>query len=268
MFAKRVPESARRPLAVVGLTALAGLTALIVLSNDPTTYERESSFAIRPSDTVPPAAVPDVVGTLSDPNNAVTETIVDILGSARLRNSAARAAGISPDSVAASGAEYSWLASRRTGSTIVDLRITGPGRTELAAMQAAASQQAPGLVESSYSVYRLESLNAPTSSTRVGSNTAQTVALAILLGALLGIGLIFAERKLRSSLEAETFERGSDGRGTAGGDVTGETDQLESTLRDSVGANASVRRVGNGRIEVAHPASRRERDRERARRKR
>src|SRR6266498_678254 len=75
---RRLPPPMWRVLAVVALAALAGLAALIVLSNNPTTYERDSSFAIRPSDTVPPGAVPDVVGTLSDPDNAVTETIVDI----------------------------------------------------------------------------------------------------------------------------------------------------------------------------------------------
>lgn len=255
-----------RVLGVVALAGLAGLAALIALSTEPTKYERESSFAIRPSDTVSPGAVPDVVGTLSDPDNAVTETIVDILGSARLRDSAARAAGISPDSVAASGADYSWLASRRPGSTIVDLRITGPGRTELGALQAAASRQAPSLVEANYSVYRLESLNAPTHSDRIGPKTGQTVFLAVLLGALLGIGLVFAERKLRSSPAARALDRGSDGRPPPAGDLTGETDQLESTLRESLGGGASVRRVGPGRIEVAPPED--APDRETARRKR
>jgi hypothetical protein len=262
---RRTSPAMRRVLAVVGLAALAGLAALIVVSSGSTKYERESSFAIRPSDTVEPAAVPDVVGTLSDPDNAVTETIVDILGSARLRDFAARAAGLSPDSVAASGAEYSWLATRRPGSTIVDLRITGPDRASLAAMQAAASREAPSLVESNYSVYRLESLNAPTSASRVGPKTGQTVGLAVLLGALLGIGLIFAERKLRSSLGERTLDSGRDGRPSAAGDLSGETDRLESTLRDSLGGGASVRRVGPGRIEVAPPED--APDRESARRK-
>jgi hypothetical protein len=255
----------RSVLAVVALAALAGLAALIVVSTDSTKYERESSFAIRPSDTVSPAAVPDVVGTLSDPDNAVTETIVDILGSARLRDSAARAADISPGSVAASGAEYSWLATRRPGSTIVDLTITGPDRTKLAEMQAAVSREAPSLVEANYSIYRLESLNAPTSADRVGPKTGQTVGLAVLLGALLGVALIFAERKLRSSLAERTLDSGRDGRPSAAGDLSGETDQLESTLRDSLGAGASVRRVGPGRIEVAPPEA--APDRESARRK-
>ena len=260
------PPNELRALAVVALAALAGLAALVALRNDPTKYEQESSFAIRPSETVPPASVPDVVGTLSDPDNAVTETIVDILGSARLRDSAARAAGISPDSVAASGADYTWLASRRLGSTIVDLTISGPNRAEVAALGAAASREAPSLVESNYSVYRLESLNAPTSPDRVGSKTAQTIAVAVLLGALIGIALIFAERKLRSSLGAQTLDPASDGRRNADGDLTGETDRLESTLRESLGTGASVRRVGPGRIEVAPPET--APDSETARRKR
>ena len=243
----------RRALAVVALAALAGLAALIVLSNDTTKYERESSFAIRPSETVAPDSLPDVVGTLSEPDSAVTESIVDILGSARLRDSAAQAAGISPDSVAASGAEYSWLASRRPGSTIVDLRISGPDPAKLAAMDAAAGPEAAGLVEANYSVYRLESLNAPEPAARVGSETAQTVFLAVLLGALVGIGLVIAERQLRSSLGARTLDRRNDGRPTGATDPAGETDRLESTLRESLGTGASVRRVGPGRIEVGPP---------------
>ncbi len=263
---RRMPPPMQRALAVVALAALAGLAALVVVSSESTTYERESSFAIRPSDTVPPTAVPDVVGTLSDPDNAVTETIVDILGSARLRNSAAQAAGVSPDSVAASGAEYSWLASRRPGSAIVDLKITGPDRTKVNEMQAAAAANAASLVQANYSVYRLESLNAPGSADQVGSKTSQTVGLAVLLGALLGIGLLFAESKLRSSLGARTLEHGRDGRPPPDGNVTGETDRLESSLRESLGAGASVRRVGPGRIEVAPPKA--APDRESARRKR
>jgi uncharacterized protein involved in exopolysaccharide biosynthesis len=253
-------------LAVVALAALAGLAALIAVSNEPTKYELESSFAIRPSDAVPPDSLPDVVGTLSDPESAVTESIADILGSARLRDTAAGAAGISSDSVAPSGAEYSWLASRRPGSTIVDLRITGPNADRVAAMQASAARNATSLVETNYSVYRLESLNAPTSADRVSPKTSQTIALAVLLGALLGITLVFAEGKLRSSLGALTLDRGRDGRPPAAGDLSGETDRLESTLRESLGTGASVRRVGPGRIEVAPPES--SPDRETARRER
>jgi hypothetical protein len=263
---RRMSPNMWRVLGVVALAGLAGLTALIALSTEPTKYERESSFAIRPSDTVPPDAVQDVVATLSQSDSAVTESIVDMIGSARLRGAAAGAAGLSPDSVAVSGAEYSWLASRRPGSTIVDLRITGPNAAKVDAMQAAAARGAATLVQANYSVYGLVPLSAPTSADRVGTKTTQTVFLAVLLGALLGIGLVFAERKLRSSPAARTLDRGSDGRPPAAGDLTGETDRLESTLRQSLGGGASVRRVGPGRIEVAPPED--APDRETARRKR
>jgi capsular polysaccharide biosynthesis protein len=256
----RLSPAMRRALAVVALAALAGLAALIVVSSGSTKYERESSFAIRPSDTVPPDSLSDVTGTLSQPDSAVTESIVDILGSDRLRDSAARDAGISPDSVAASGAEYTWLATRRPGSTIVDLRITGPDPSTLATMQSAAGRDAANLVESNYSLYSLETLNGATSADRVGPKTAQTVFLAILLGALVGLGLLFVEGRLRSFLGDQTSPRGSDGRRNSDGDMTGETDQLESALRESLGAGASVRRVAPGRIEVAPPEEAPERE--------
>jgi hypothetical protein len=250
---KQLSPTMRRALAVVALAALAGLAALIVVSSQATTYERESSFAIRPSSTVPPASLSDVTGTLSEPDSAVTESIVDILGSARLQDASAREAGVAPDAVATSGAEYSWLASRRPGSTIVDLRITGPDASTLAAMQAAAGRNAANLVESNFSLYSLEPLNGATSADEVGPKTGQTVFLAILLGALLGLALLFAERKLRSYLQNPPSQRGDDGWPIRDSDTAGQTDRLESALRESLGPGASVRRVAPGRIEVEPP---------------
>jgi hypothetical protein len=253
---KRLSPGTRRALAVVALAALAGLAALIVVSSQSTKYERESSFAIRPSDTVPPGSLSDVTGTLSQSDSAVTESIVDILGSSRLQDTSARDAGVSPDAVATSGAQYSWLATRRPGSTIVDLRITGPDPSTVAAMQAAAARNATSLVEANYSLYSLESLNGTTSVDQVGPKTAQTVFLAVLLGALVGLGLLFAEGRLRSYLAGQPPRPGNsngDGRRTPDGDMSDETDKLESALRDSLGAGASVRRVAPGRIEVEPP---------------
>jgi hypothetical protein len=263
----RMPSPIRSALTVVGLAALAGLAALFALSDDPKTYERESSFAIRPSETVPPAALPDVVATLAQPDSAVTETIVDILGSARLRESTANAAGLPPASLAESGTEYSWTASRRPGSAIVDIRLTGPSDANLLALQAAAPEEAAPLVAASFGFYRLEPLSAPTSAEQVGPKIAQTVVLANILGALVGVALILAERALRSSLGTRTIDRGGDGRrsnppvgspsvspsASIGTDETGDADWLEFPLREPPGTGASVRRVGPVRIEVAHP---------------
>jgi hypothetical protein len=250
---RRVPPPMRRALAVVGLAALAGLAALVVLSDEPKTYEVESSFAIRPSDEVQTAELPDVVGTLAEPDNAVTETIVNILGSELLRDSASEAAGLPLDSVGESGAEYSWTASRRPGSAIIDIRLTGPSDEKLLAMQAAAAEEAARLVGRSYGLYRLEALSSPTSPDEVDANVTQKVALAIFLGALLGLALVLAERRLRSSLGARPLDRRGDGRPSGTDDPTDETDRLESTLRESLGTDASVRRVGASRIEVAPP---------------
>jgi hypothetical protein len=197
---RRVPGPIWRVLAVVGLAAVAGIAAFISVSNDPKTYERDASFAVRPSPTVPPAAVNDVLGTLAQPDSAITETIVNIFGSPRLRTFAARSAGIAPSSVGGSGAEYAWSATRRTGSTIIDMRLTGPDDDTLRAMQTAAGPEAARLVEQSYPPYRLETLSAPSPPTQVGPKITRTVGLALLLGALLGIILVLVERRLRSSL--------------------------------------------------------------------
>ncbi len=199
-FLRGVPRPIWRVLAVVGLAAVAGIAAFISVSNDPKTYERDASFAVRPSPTVPPAAVNDVLGTLAQPDSAITETIVNMFGSPRLRTFAARSAGVPPGSVGGSGAEYAWSATRRTGSTIIDMRLTGPDDGKLRAMQTAAGPQAARLVEQSYPPYRLETLSAPSPPTQVGPKITRTVGLAILLGALLGIILVLVERRLRSSL--------------------------------------------------------------------
>jgi capsular polysaccharide biosynthesis protein len=197
---RRVPPPIWRLLAVVGLAAVAAAAAFISVGNDPKTYQRESSFAVRPSSDVPPASVNDVLGTLAQPDSAITETIVNMLGSPRLRNFAARSAGIPASSVGGSGAEYEWSATRRTGSTIIDVRLTGPNDDKLLAMQTAAAPEAARLVEESYSPYRLETLSAPSPPMQVGPKTARTVGLALLLGALLGVTLVLVERRLRSSL--------------------------------------------------------------------
>jgi hypothetical protein len=197
---RRVPPPIWRLLAVLGLAAVAAIAAFISVSNDPKEFQRDSSFAVRPSSDVPPAAVNDVLGTLAQPDSAITETIVNMLGSPRLRDFAARSAGVPAGSVGGSGAQYVWSATRRTGSTIIDLRLTGPDDGKLLALQTAAAPEAARLVEESYSPYRLETLSAPSPATQVGPKTARTVGLALLLGALLGLTLVLVERRLRSSV--------------------------------------------------------------------
>ena len=210
----RVPPPIWRVLAVVSLAAVAGFAAFISASNDPKTFERESSFAVRPSPTVPPAAINDVLGTLAQPDSAITETIVNMFGSPRLRGFAARSAGVPASSVGGSGAEYGWSATRRTGSTIIDMRLTGPDDDNLRAMQTAAGPEAARLVEQSYPPYRLETLSAPSPAVQVGPKVTRTVGLALLLGALLGITLVLAERRLRSNLAQR--DGPSRGRGPRG----------------------------------------------------
>jgi transposase-like protein len=209
---RRVPSLIWRALAIVGLASLAGIVAFVGVRGDPKTYQRESSFAIRPSQTVPAASLSDVTGTLAQPDSAVTVSIVDMLGSARLRTTAAQAAGIPSNSVGESGTPYVLTASRRAGSTVIDVRITGPDDKKLLAMQNAASAEAPSLVESVFPLFRLESLSAPAPAVEVGPKIARTVGLAVLLGVLLGITLLLLERKLRSSLGPGTLDRAHDGR--------------------------------------------------------
>jgi hypothetical protein len=197
---RRVPPPILRILAVVGLAVIAGIAAFISVNNNPKTFQRESSFAVRPSPTVPPEAVNDVLGTLAQPDSAITETIVNMLGSPRLRSFAAQSAGIPASSVGGNGAQYGWSATRRTGSTIIDMRLTGPDDGKLRAMEAAAGPEAARLVEESYTPYRLETLSAPSPPVQVGPKITRAVGLAVLLGALLGITLVLAERRLRSTV--------------------------------------------------------------------
>jgi hypothetical protein len=263
---RHTPAPIWRALAVIVLAALAGLAAIVALSDDPKIYERQSSFVIRPSETVPPEQLPDVVGALAPPVGGVTPTIVNILGSARLTEATAVAAGLPPESVGESGAKYSLTASQQAGSAVVDIKLTGPSDAKLLAMQAAIPEEAATLVGGSFGLFRLESLNASTSTKQVGPKTAQTTALAVLLGALVGITLVLIEGRLRSSLGTRTFDREDDGRPAGAEDPSGEPDQLESTLRDSLETGAFVRRVGPGRIEVTDPEAPPEPESERPRR--
>jgi hypothetical protein len=253
---RRMPPPIWRALAVVVLATLAGLAAFVSLRDDPKTYERESSFVLRPSETVPPDQMADAVGALAPPvGGGATPTIVEVLGSARLREPAAVAAGLPPESVGETGAEYSWAASQRPGSAIVDIRLTGPSDAKLRAMQAAVPEEAASLVAGSFGLFRLESLDASTSAKQVGPKTAQTVALALLLGGLVGVALVLVEGRLRGSRGTRTPNPGDDGRpagddGRPAGtdDPSGEPDQLEFEfkLREPLGTRAFVPRVGPG----------------------
>jgi hypothetical protein len=253
---RRVPPPIWRALAVMVLAALAGLAAFAALSDDPKTYERESSFVVRPSETVPPDQMADVVGALAPPvGGGATPTIVELLGSARLREPTAVAAGLRPESVGETGAEYSWTASQRPGSAIVEISLTGPSDAKLRAMQGAIPEEAAGLVSGSFGLFRLDSLDAATSAKQVGPKTAQTVALAVLLGALVGISLALVEGRLRSSRGTRTpnpgdrtANPGGDGQPASAEDRNGEPDQLEFEfkLREPLGTRAFVPRVGPG----------------------
>ncbi len=252
---RRMPPPIWRALAIVVLAALAGLAAFVSLRDDPKIYERESSFVIRPSETVPPDQMADAVGALAPPvGGGATPTIVEVLGSARLREPTAVAAGLPPESVGETGAKYSWTASQRPGSAIVDIRLTGPSDAKLSAMQAAIPEEAASLVAGSFGLFRLESLDASTSAKQVGPKTAQTVALAVLLGALVGASLVLLERRLRSSLRTRPVNPGNHDRPTGADDyLRAEPDQLEFAFREPPGTGAFAPGVRPGRIEVGHP---------------
>jgi uncharacterized protein involved in exopolysaccharide biosynthesis len=89
--------------------------------------------------------------------------------------------------------------------------LTGPDDGKLRAMLTAAGPEAARLVEQSYPPYRLETLSAPSPPVQVGPKITRTVGLALLLGALLGITLVLAERRLRSTLAQREGPSGARG---------------------------------------------------------
>ena len=94
---------------------------------------------------------------------------------------------------------YSVESAARPGSSLIDTTLSGPDEDTLDQLARSYSQAASDYVSASYSAYVLQQLSVD-SSGGGGPGTLQVAILALLVGGLLGVGLVAAERLLEPRL--------------------------------------------------------------------
>ncbi len=177
------------------LVVLAGLlaagAAYVVVRDQPDVYQRTLSFVLLPGPALSEAQVPDAVRGLSQQDAQLVNTIGGAIGSDLFLQPALRRAD------AGDASAYSAQSFRRPGSDIVELRLRGPDPDRLEAVADEHRLLATNWVGSVYRAYRLEFLEEDVAPGPVEPRVGQTVALAFLLGVLLGAAAAFVEWKAR-----------------------------------------------------------------------
>jgi hypothetical protein len=178
----------RRRLPLIALLGLlCGLGALLVGCGQQSVYEQKLSFVLRPADRLPVEEADRVAGTLADRDSAITQTILGLVQSVP---------------AGSDSGDVDRTVTLRPGSNIIDVVLEGDGPA-VAASGRAFLLTAPELVRRSYSIYALEPLGAAGPLTEKASSLGRTVALAVLLGCALGMGVAVLESLARGGRSPE-----------------------------------------------------------------
>ena len=234
----------RRLWLVALLAALGGGLAWLQVRDEPVSYEQTLSFVLRPDAGVPAVEIDDALDGLAS-GETLVETVSGTLSSERFLELAGRPAGVEVDDI-------DLEASTRPGSTVVDVRFTGPGARDLEALAEPFTAVSTRWVARTYKVYTLEPLGADAPSA-LPSRTSTVTALGVGLGLLLGLIAIFTEGLVRSSrrgaspgLPAGNVKYTIQGQG----DDPLEMYRLEEILRDHIDDDEAVVHAGPGRLVV------------------
>jgi hypothetical protein len=183
----------RRFWLIAVIVALGSLTAWLAVRDDPKIYERTLVFVLRPSPALDDSQVPDAVRGLAQEEAQLLHTVSRVAESDRLLHLASKR-GFARSSL---GDDYTLKSVVTPGSDVIEVRLRGPEPTVLNRLGAALAVTASRWVARVYGAYRLEFLEAEVSSGPVLPETGQTVLLAALLAALVAVGAVFTEAKLR-----------------------------------------------------------------------
>lgn len=182
------------------LVALAGLLAAVaawlVVRDQPEVHERTVTFVLLPGTNLSDAQIPDAVRGLSQQDAQLVNTIGGAIGSDRFLQDALGRADV------AGPADYGARSSRRPGSDIIELHLSGPDPEALAAVAEEYNMLATRWVGSVYRAYRLEFLEEEPSAGPVAPRVTETVGLGLLLGLFVGAGAVFVEWKARQRRRA------------------------------------------------------------------
>jgi capsular polysaccharide biosynthesis protein len=183
----------RRVWLVALFGVLAAVAAYFVTRNPPTVYRSTLTFVLQPASDVETASVPDAVRGIAQESGHLRNTIAAIVGTRSFLDAAGRETvgrPLVPD--------YQIFASVNPDTDILVLSLEGPDRNVLRQVGPTLAQDAAGWVESVYRAYRLTLLDTQTPKAPLPAQTNRNIALAAVLGMLLGLGLVYAEWHMRT----------------------------------------------------------------------
>lgn len=196
------------------------------------TYQQTAVFVIRPSVAIPDDQIPDALRGISAQDGELPLTVSRALESQEFLSRAFKEGlGTSVDS------SYTLDSSTRPGTHVIEVAIRGPDPAALRALARAFSSEAREWVARIYRAYALDVLEIEASDGPVSPSTRQLIALASVLGALLGFGLVLLERQSRQrKSRAEPHRRPQP---EAADELATRVSQLENVVRPHEASPAS-----------------------------
>lgn len=180
---------------VVLLAVLAGVSAWALTRGGTETYEREVVFVLRPSAQVRDVQIPDAVRGIASQDSQLVHTVSRVIETDRFLEQAFDDAF---DREPIEG--YTLSSSLVPGSDLIEVALQGPDEAVLDGLAEAYTDEAPDWVRDVYRAYSLDLLEIRAPDGPVSMDPRQTIAFAALLGLLLGVGVVFAERKARERM--------------------------------------------------------------------
>jgi receptor protein-tyrosine kinase len=192
----------RRWLLVLVSAVLSAGAAWVTLSDDPPVYERTLRYVVHPDQSFARGDVPNAIENLEQ-EGPLMQTILGVLDSGSTLERAVDVA-----LVGKAGEEINLTASIRPGSNVIDCTLRGPNRRVLSAVGDSLTIVASAYVTQTYKGYDLDYLGVEAPLNPL-PRAAQSASLAALIGALLGIGVIFFEAltKSRNATSARAEEQ-------------------------------------------------------------
>jgi capsular polysaccharide biosynthesis protein len=181
----------RRLLLVVITTALAAGAAWYASADDAPTYERTLRYIVHPDETFALDDIPSAVENLEQ-EGPLMQTVLGVLDSDPTLERAVDTAAV--DEV---GEAVTLTASIRPGSNLIDCTLRGQDPDVLAAVGDSLTVVASTYVTQTYKGYDLDYLGVEAPARPVPS-AIKNAGLAAVVGAFLGITIVFAEALIRS----------------------------------------------------------------------
>jgi hypothetical protein len=181
---------ARRGWLIVLITAAAIAGAGVATSREPPSYQQAVRYVLTPSAQVGDAQIPDTLRGSSGPDSQLTYTVAQALQTDRFTKPAV--ASLPPGQRGG----YKVSASVVAGTDVIEVRLSGPSRAGLQTITGALTPHATHWVSGVYKAYRLQFLE--TKQLGASATSAiQRLLLAGIVGALLGMLVVYLEARLR-----------------------------------------------------------------------